>query len=595
MSPRIDISTATPEAAKRDREAYFKAKQDQIDAALAEREKDSKALAPVKYTAYAPISPAEREYLLNVATHKNDDGTEEPCTPENEPEEFEPRRVRISDEGRAEFNAIVDEFWVKHGKFPRVIVNGVLCAVTAIDAPVPTDKELQSVMPSESDPLVAQLIKILETAKSSARLSDPKIVIHNALLGIRALERLDASYPSPLTSKSLHGILGDFVNIAHPTTVASKELLLMEMLPLVGAMLGDAFYSPFGSDRHYAALFSLIVARTSDGKGQAQRHCEEALKLVDPAWVKNNLRSNPASGEALVRMVAGPSLKLNSRKHRVAIFNSEMSTYFAASGRESSTLGGKMRQAYDMERLENFRSDSKKSVHAEDYILGFVGSITPRELKKVMPQMDWSNGAQNRFLWSVAEKDKSLDSSTPPNFAQWAERLMNIVRLNQSVEQPIAVLRSREAERIWRDFIQSLPEHDDTVLADSQARIKANAARVSVLYAQLDERRLGSGWQVIIEPKHVEAAIEIVMRSRQSVEWYLNQQNNTATKISPSDIQKIKLAQLEIIREGGELDSTEVAKIFSHKTSAERDEICLAAGLKPVSRKTRGRKVIVWT
>jgi Protein of unknown function (DUF3987) len=392
--------------------------------------------------------------------------------------------------------------------------------------------------------------------------------------------------------------LGDFVDIAHPTVVACREMLLYEMLPLLGVLLGDSFYLPYGSDRHYSSIFSLVVARTSDGKGQGWHACQGAIELVDPGWLQHNVHSNPASGEGLIRMLGGGLIKMEGgHKKRVAIFNTEMMTSFVAQGRKDSSLGGFLRKAYDGDPLENFRSEGKKSTTADNYLLGFCGTITPKELQQVMPMMDWTNGAQNRFCWCVGQKDKTLGRSTVrPNFISWAQRTQKLLALNQNI-QPTPIDYAPSGQRIFDDWFHSLPEHDDSILADSQARTPAIFARVANVYAQLDERRL-EGWKVQLEDRHVEAAIEIVNRSRQSVEWYLAQQMGSTAKVSYEDIQKLKMAMLKRARDKGvaELTATEVYELFSHKTPEQRDELCLQAGFKVSTKKktARGKPAIVW-
>src|SRR6267378_1675120 len=145
---------------------------------------------------------------------------------------------------------------------------------------------------------------------------DPRAVIQVTMDGLRRMQFLDGRFPSPLTEKSLTGILGDFVELAYPTTVACREMLLYQMLPVIGALLGAKYYLPYGSDKHFPSLFSLAIGRTSDGKGQAKHHVEDAIKLVDPVWSKQNVFSNPASGEGLVRMLASKNLIVAGVKNR---------------------------------------------------------------------------------------------------------------------------------------------------------------------------------------------------------------------------------------------------------------------------------------
>jgi Protein of unknown function (DUF3987) len=381
-------------------------------------------------------------------------------------------------------------------------------------------------------------------------------------------------------------------------------MLVYQLLPILGVLMGDAYYGTFGSDKHYPATFTLPIGKTSEGKGQAKHHVEDAIRLVDYAWCKKNVHSNPASGEGLVRMLHDYRLNLSGtepRKNRIAIFNSEMVTTFNAAARKDSTLSGYLRAAYDGDLLENFRSGRRDSFTAENYLLGFCGTITPQELRDVMPAIDWKNGSANRFLWCIGYSDKNLGrSSVRPNFTKWAERVRKLLDLNLNA-QPTPVEYAPSGAAVWDSWESSLPEHNDDLLSESQARQKANCLRIAVLYAVLDERRL-DGWKVQLEDRHVEAAIEIVTRSRQTVESYLTQANQVRSADSTAtqdDLIKLKKAVAAAGRETGfpELTKNDVCKLFPHKTADERDELCILAGLRAYSKigPNAKRPTTVWT
>jgi hypothetical protein len=555
----------------------------QADAVLADKARRGERIAPprpsTRYQKFSRFEPDNKEHLEIALLH---------------PErifESETHGKLLLERLLVEAEPIVDGHSQKHGCLPHT----GSWVVTLVGALPPND--WSPLVPSPDAALIKKLEVLFEASKQSLTKAAPQTVITSAMEGLRQLQSLDGKFPRPLTEKSLWGILGDFVQIAHPTTVACREMLLYEMLPLIGVVLGDAYYLGYGSDRHFPSFFTLAIGRTTDGKGQGWHVCENAIRLVDPTWFSSNVHSNCSSGEGLIRMLSGGIKITGSHKKRIAIFNTEMSTWFVAQNRKDSSLSGYLRQAYDYEKLENFRSDKKNTVTAEDYLLGMCGTITPAELKACMPQMDWKNGAQNRFLWSVGFKDKSLSRSTAgPDFTTWAERVKRIISLNADI-QPTEIEYSKAGLGVWDDWHASLPEHDDSIRADSQARVLANCARVAVLYAVLDERRL-QGWQVQLEPRHVEAAIEIVDRSRQSVNWYLTQQSGSTETVNYEDIQKLKLELAKKARSTGvaELTANDVYTLFCHYTKEQRDELCVAAGFKVRTKKPpKGKPVVVWS
>jgi primase-polymerase (primpol)-like protein len=438
-------------------------------------------------------------------------------------------------------------------------------------------KAIKSVIAPEEK---TQIKEVLNRGLSSLETHEPRLVIRTAIKDLSKIQIYDESFPKPLTAKSLHGILGSFVDISLPTTSASQEMLLYQMLPILGSYLGKKYFVPFGADRHYTALNVLAIGKTADGKGQATHCVRNAMNAVDAFWEKRSIKQNPASGEALVRLAAGTGLTGSTT--RIALQISEMKNLFDAMNREGSTLSGQLRNVYDCDPVENERSDKKKSFLALDYLIGILGTITPRELREVMGNINWANGVANRFLWCIATRSKTLKTSRViPDFSDWAERVKALCALDREVNQE-AFDYSKQGLELWDDWVDSLPEDDDDNLGLSQARVKPNCLRLASLYAQLDERRL-QGWKIALEPIHVEAAIEIVTRSRESVAWYLEMGQSTkpTSTFADTDLMKLHVALAEKVRETGraQISSTDVRNMFSRRSGAERDALCLAAKL----------------
>jgi hypothetical protein len=251
--------------------------------------------------------------------------------------------------------------------------------------------------------------------------------------------------------------------------------------------------------------------------------------------------------------------------------------------REGSILSHMLREGYDCNLLENEKSDRKKSYTATNYLLGMMGTTSPAELRRSMPAIDWHNGVANRFLWNVGARTKKLRTSRlVPNFNLWAERWRKLQELNSKFPEEQNIIEySADGLDLWNDWVDSIPEEDeDSLYGLSQGRIKPNCLRTAVLYAQLDEERL-DGWPLMIEPRHIEAGIEIVTRSADSTAYYLNAGTGKATVALEPDIKRIHETVATKVREGGspELKRSEVTRMFRRMTEEEKDRLCIAAGL----------------
>jgi hypothetical protein len=138
--------------------------------------------------------------------------------------------------------------------------------------------------------LRSRIKDVLNATAQTVEETEPRITVLNTMANLRALDYLLPGFPQQLTKKSLWGLMGDFVEIAYPTTVASREMILFQALPALGVVAGKKFYAPFGADRHYGTVWTLNIARTADGKGSVKNIVLSALKVMDD-YVSFSLRS----------------------------------------------------------------------------------------------------------------------------------------------------------------------------------------------------------------------------------------------------------------------------------------------------------------
>ena len=473
-----------------------------------------------------------------------------------------------------------------------VATMGERTTIECLDKQLKRSELMKTSLLKDADAYKLRVNAIISTANMSLNSwnvdyqSDPRIVVKSTAEALKQLLEKTGDYPPPLTSTSLRGVLGQFVDIAYPTTAACRELLMGNMIPIIGSMFGKKTPSMFGSDVHPGVTFSLNIARTADGKGQALNHALTAIRAVDGVWLDGSYHANVSSGEGLIRLAGGGKLAMaGGDEVRIVLAVPEMTAIFTAQGRDGSTLSDMLRNGWDLSKLENTRSEKSKSTFATNYTMGVCGSITPDALRGSLQKIDWVNGSVNRFLWNVMSGSKTVSRSmTPPDFTQWSELVKRLYALNRHhSEGQQAVEYSTAGAKVWDAWVNSIPEYDDgDPMADGMARAKPHALRLANLYAQLDERRL-DGWKMQLEPVHVEAAIELVERSRASMAWYLADQSvgGVNAAFDKGDLDRLRKMVAAAITETGAatLSSTEICRAFSHMTTDQRNEMCLAFGM----------------
>lgn len=405
--------------------------------------------------------------------------------------------------------------------------------------------------------------------------ADSGLVLPGLLRELSEAAQSDAlEFPQPLGADALNGLVGEFVDAALPFSEASAEALVYQFISAIGNCFGQSMYANFGADRHYPGLFTLIVGSTASGKGQSLSSVRALMREVDPEWAQNHCRSSAASGEGLVRLASE-----NEHDGRLFLILPEVTTLLNSMNREGSNLSGYLRLGYDRSPLENQKS--KGGIVARDYLLSVVGHVTPAELTETLGNVDFYNGAVNRFLWAVVRKSKTLPRmSSAPDFTLLADKLRRLLAL----PDPGAVDFDASAGQVWDAWVCGLPELDGKLAAACE-RAKPNALRTALVYAALDEARL-TGEQMWIRERHVKAAIEIVTRSRESVRWFLSRPAEGKASRNSEEIARIKIA---VNQGGGMITASQLTQLFSHKTAEQRIEIASRAGLK-LRRGERGDK-----
>ena len=376
----------------------------------------------------------------------------------------------------------------------------------------------------------------------------------------KAVGNLPSLHPA-----ALHGPLGDAVARIHPTTEAHPAGVLVQLIALIGALIGDGPHVVIGGSKHPARIWPLLIGQT--GKGRKGEALSQARKFVSSfssfssSFVENCLASGLSSGEGLVAHFHNGGNDEVEQDRRLAVTEVEFARPLAASKREHSTLGPILRSLWEDDWAQVMTRSEPLKVSGIHLVV--IGHITARELRLKLSDADVSGGTVNRFLPIAVLRSKLLDEEPQePDTAAIANQLGATVQ--KAHHAPARrYQRSEAGQEYWRRIYRALSESDtdDGPLGEILARAPAYVLRLALLYAVLDEADE-------IEPEHLAAGLAIVKYATDSARTVFGDLTGGGDEAKLADA----------LKNAGDqgLTRAQVSKVFS----GNRDATALDALLK---------------
>lgn len=319
----------------------------------------------------------------------------------------------------------------------------------------------------------------------------------------KQVDDLPALHPA-----ALHGPLGDVLARIMPTTEAHPAGILVQLLALIGAMVGDGPHVVIGGSKHPARVWPMVVGPT--GKGRKGEALAQARKFVSSFssfssyFVEHCLASGLSSGEGLVAHFQPPGSDPDSeeRDRRLAVTEVEFARTLAASKRESSTLGPMLRTLWEQDSAQVMTRAEPLKVTGIHLVV--IAHITSRELRMRLSDADVAGGTVNRFLPIAVKQPKLLEDETEePDTAELAEQINETVR-HAHYASARRYRRTESAQTYWAHIYRALSEAEaDGALGEVLARAPAYVLRLALLYAVIDRAE-------DIEPEHLRAGLAVV-------------------------------------------------------------------------------------
>jgi hypothetical protein len=296
--------------------------------------------------------------------------------------------------------------------------------------------------------------------------------------------------PPIFSNNSLHGLIGEVVEIIGPHTEAHPAALLFQLLAAIGNMLGRGAATLGGNSTHRANLFVAIVGRSSKArKGTSWSACEPFLRCVDPEWLEGNVIHQALStGQGLVHAVRDP---VNGEDpgvpdKRKLVIDEELANVIVAQSK--GNLSATLRKAWDggtMGALTRTRP-----LIATDPHISIVGHITASELRDLLVgTREMKNGWSNRFLWILVDRAHSLPFGADTGNLKF-KKLAGQIRkaLEEAKRLPLLEWDPKDGVRDrWQVIYGRLMNVGDGPVAAATDRAEAQILRIAFLFAVLDQ------------------------------------------------------------------------------------------------------------
>lgn len=331
--------------------------------------------------------------------------------------------------------------------------------------------------------------------------------------------RVELGWPQ-LAPEALHGLAGEIVKTIAPYTEADPVATLVHVLTAVGNLIGSGPHARVQHDRHPARLNVALVGRTAKArKGLAWSTPRHMLAQVDEPWGRLRVKSGLSSGEGLIYKVRDAREEQQPTKEkghvvdyqrvvvdegeqdkRLLVIEPELAVVLKNMARETNTLSGVLRQAWDFGDLSTLTKNSP--VQATGAHISIVGHITQDELLRYLTETERANGFANRFLWLLVRRSNVLpDGAVVPEdkLAPLVAKLQLVVDAAKNIGE---IQRDEAARAIWAEVYPRLSAGESGMVGAIIARAEAQVLRLSVLYAVLDRAN-------VVRAEHLKAALAL--------------------------------------------------------------------------------------
>lgn len=348
------------------------------------------------------------------------------------------------------------------------------------------------------------------------------------------LEAPTTGSPEPpwpvMAPEAYHGLVGEFVRAVEPYSEADPVGLLLHTLAGAGFLIGSGPHFMVEHTPHYARINVLFVGKTAKGrKGTSWNTPRYVFSQVDESCIKSRVKSGLSSGEGLIFQVRDPQYeKVPIREggkrtgeivgyesvmtdpgetdKRLLIFEAEFSSALRMMQREGNTLSPIIRDCWDHGNLSPLTKHDR--IKATGAHISIIGHSTRDELLRYLTATERANGFANRFLFALVKRSKFIPSGQGAPLSVLAPYITRFSRIIRKAQTRGKMARDPEAEALWAAVYPKLCEELPGMTGAILARAEAQALRLSMIYALLDEKESEAD-NPLIRVSHLMAALAV--------------------------------------------------------------------------------------
>lgn len=304
-----------------------------------------------------------------------------------------------------------------------------------------------------------------------------------------------AAQPPVPTGEMFHGLLGEIVAAAEPSTEADSVGVLVSLIAGSGAVIGAGSYVRIGNTIHPLLIWPLLFGRTGSGrKGEAGETSGMFLRRASQVY-QGIAVTGLSSGEGLIERIRDPDPDNEkdtggTSDKRLAVTEPEFASVMARAKREGSTLAYVLREAWSGKPLSVM---NRRALHASSSHVAIVGHITPKEFRLRLAEADMAGGTFNRFLPVYVERSKKLPIPLGVDYAtqdRLGSLLQDAIQRGREIGE---IGLSDEAKQLWTaELYDEFTEADDedALWTEFARRAAPYCRRIAAMYAAMDGRNL---------------------------------------------------------------------------------------------------------